>query len=342
MGICCKNSEYSRQTYNELTLYQQVSLLITEKTNKNHKKTVKFTLKPAILSLFGDLTQPYFSIKYSGIVLPGQDPANLHKKDCQDNIFIQQQDNILIAGLFDGHGENGESVVNFCISYMKAYIQLHYSPSIQDPQNFLNSLITTCSTQLRTCSSIDTSTSGTTAICLIIQNNILYIASVGDSRAIMANTYSEIVNTSKINNPYKRNFEVKKKIGFRNLTIDQKPELESEKKRILECGGKVHKMTNQFGQFIGPYRVWKQSGGVPGLAMSRSIGDCIAKECGVTDEPICETIELKPGLDLFLLIASDGVWDAVDSQEAVNYVECFRGDCKNDAVPTGIIDVNPI
>ena len=159
----------------------------------------------------------------------------------------------------------------------------------------------------------------------------------------MANTYSEALSlSSSLQNPYRRNFEVKRQIGFRALTVDQKPELESEKRRILECGGKVHRMTDQYGQFIGPFRVWKQSGGVPGLAMSRSIGDCIAKECGVSAEPICEKVELRPGLDLFLLIASDGLWDAMDSQEAVNYVESFRSHCTNNAVPSDIIDVNPI
>lgn len=340
MGICPPKAEYSRPVFNNLTINQQISLKISDKTHKNRPKLLQFTLKPAELHLSGTLSQQYFSIKYSGVVLPGQDPNNFHSKSCQDTIFIRTIDDVLIAGLFDGHGENGQSIVNFCVSYMTAYIQLHFSAYQDDLKTFLNLLITSCDTQLRTCSEIDTKTSGTTAICLIIKNNLLFIASVGDSRGILANSYTEPLNATNLNNPYKINVEVNRNLGFKNLTVDQKPDLECEKKRILDCGGKVQRSVNKFGQFAGPFRVWKQSGGVPGLAMSRSIGDEVGKEIGVIAEPICEVVELKSGLDLFLIIASDGIWDVIDSQEAVNYVECFRNICTYDAIPKDNIYVS--
>jgi hypothetical protein len=38
-------------------------------------------------------------------------------------------------------------------------------------------------------------------------------------------------------------------------------------------------------QFFGPKRVWLKNKQVPGLAMTRSIGDLVAGSVGVTAEP---------------------------------------------------------
>jgi hypothetical protein len=38
-------------------------------------------------------------------------------------------------------------------------------------------------------------------------------------------------------------------------------------------------------QFFGPKRVWLKHKQVPGLAMTRSLGDLVAKSVGVTYEP---------------------------------------------------------
>lgn len=52
---------------------------------------------------------------------------------------------------------------------------------------------------------------------------------------------------------------------------------------------------------------------IPGLAMSRSLGDFIASELGVTAEP--EVTRLNIGKeDRFIILASDGVWEFITSQ----------------------------
>lgn len=57
------------------------------------------------------------------------------------------------------------------------------------------------------------------------------------------------------------------------MTRDHKPDLELEKKRILSCGGYVEPFIDDTGNFIGPDWVWAEKQDVPGLAMSRSLGD---------------------------------------------------------------------
>ena len=61
---------------------------------------------------------------------------------------------------------------------------------------------------------------------------------------------------------------------------------------------------------------------IPGLAMSRSLGDFIASELGVTAEP--EVTRLNIGKeDRFIILASDGVWEFISSQ-AVSTTQCVE------------------
>ena len=53
--------------------------------------------------------------------------------------------------------------------------------------------------------------------------------------------------------------------------------------------------------------------------MSRSIGDQIAASCGVTHCPEVSLVEIT-GDDAFVIWASDGVWEFISSQEAVDIV----------------------
>ena len=125
------------------------------------------------------------------------------------------------------------------------------------------------------------------------------------------------------------------------LTRDQKPEDPEELQRILKAGGRVQRLSDNMGNKIGPYRVWKQNANSPGLAMSRSIGDMVAKDIGVISEPVCTTYNRQSG-DLFLVIGSDGVWDAMDNEDVGTFVECYRGKCKvgSNSVVTGA-DISP-
>ena len=57
-----------------------------------------------------------------------------------------------------------------------------------------------------------------------------------------------------------------------------------------------------------------------GLAMSRSLGDAIAHKSGVSAEPeiFDHTID---EYDEFLIVATDGVWDVIDNNQAVQMVQ---------------------
>lgn len=66
---------------------------------------------------------------------------------------------------------------------------------------------------------------------------------------------------------------------------------------------------------MGPARVWLADMDLPGLAMSRSLGDYVAQSVGVIPVPEVNIYNININ-DRFVIIASDGVWEFL-SNEAV-------------------------
>lgn len=127
-------------------------------------------------------------------------------------------------------------------------------------------------------------TDGSTALAVYIDaKNQLYCAWVGDTRAVL---------------------ESNGVVGF--ATRDHKPNDPLELRRIKAHGGSIYK-----------HGVWR----IGGLALSRSIGDRDIKKHypQVIAKPDLELIQLTEN-NHFLIMASDGLWDVVSSEEAVKIV----------------------
>ncbi|KAJ8764071.1 hypothetical protein K2173_004968 [Erythroxylum novogranatense] len=89
------------------------------------------------------------------------------------------------------------------------------------------------------------------------------------------------------------------------LTSDHQASREDERGRIEALGGYVDCYNG----------VWRVQGT---LAVTRGIGDRHLKQW-VTAEPDTKLVELKPECE-FLILATDGLWDKVTNQEAVDIV----------------------
>lgn len=145
-------------------------------------------------------------------------------------------------------------------------------------------------------SEIDHIFSGTTAVASIIVGQLVFTAWAGDSRAIIARGTNGNV------------YPV-------DLTHDQKPGRTDEKKRVRAAGGRVTRWKKN----IGPLRVWLPDDWIPGLAMTRSVGDTVLTEFGVIPSPEVTVCEFSPK-DQFMVLASDGVWEFMSSGEVATYV----------------------
>jgi protein phosphatase 1G len=130
-------------------------------------------------------------------------------------------------------------------------------------------------------------TCGSTACVALIRDNQLIVGNAGDSRCVI----------SRGGQAY-------------NLSRDHKPELTAERERILKAGGFIH-----MGRVNGS------------LNLTRAIGDVEFKQNKyltpekqiVTANPDINIVELCDDDD-FLVVACDGIWDCMSSQQLVNFI----------------------
>ncbi|XP_068634466.1 probable protein phosphatase 2C 73 [Aristolochia californica] len=143
--------------------------------------------------------------------------------------------------------------------------------------------------------------SGTTAVSVLKQGEDLIIANLGDSRAILCTRDSSNQPTSI------------------QLTVDLKPNVESEAERIESCKGRVFALPEE----PDVYRVWLPDDDSPGLAMARAFGDFCLKDYGVISIPQVSYRKLTDK-DEFVVLATDGVWDVLSNQEVIDIVASSR------------------
>lgn len=131
--------------------------------------------------------------------------------------------------------------------------------------------------------------SGSTAVCVLISPTHVYIANCGDSRAVLCRRGLPAV-----------------------CTLDHKPTVPAEKKRIQDAGGSVmiHRVNGS-------------------LAVSRALGDFEYKSVegrGPTEQLVSPAPEIyieerKPEEDEFLVLACDGIWDVMSNEDLCQFVQ---------------------
>lgn len=212
--------------------------------------------------------------------------------------------NCSFFGLYDGHG--GHGACDFLRDNLHKFIIYNkYFPT--NPQRAIaNGFIQAEKTFLKNYGESN-DTSGSCAIIILIIENRVYIANVGDSRAILS---------------------AKNGTKFYMLSKDHRPGDEGEYKRILDAGGKIYKteyeyekIQNKNMSIVGPLRV------LPGkLSVSRTIGDIEAKDPRYGGNPnvIISTPEIKyfdnNNKNDFILIGCDGIYEKLKNKEIIDKI----------------------
>lgn len=193
-------------------------------------------------------------------------------------------------GVFDGHGG--------CRAAKYAAKHLHSNIALKFPKGDLGLIerdIKKCFTEafkktdddfLKQATKVKPSwKDGTTVVVVLLIGSIMYIANLGDSKAVLARYSVE-----------------SKKIVAISLTKDHTPTQYEERMRIQRAGGHVRD-----GRVMGV------------LEVSRSIGDGQFKTCGLTCIPDVKRCQLTDN-DRFVILACDGLWKVFTPTEAVNFV----------------------
>ena len=236
------------------------------------------------------------------------------KKVNQDNYFVFRNFvnnvNYIFMAVCDGHGAVGQEISSF----LKENLPIDLNHALRNEKkdiikDDISSIITDVfvneNTKLISNEMINSMLSGSTCVSAIYTPIKLITANVGDSRIILGKF-----------DPFSQSWKSV------DLTVDHKPSLPEEEKRILEKDGRIEPMKDEDNAFIGPPRVWLKKQDYPGLAMSRSFGDRVAHSVGVSEVP-----EIKEYLfekeDKFFVVASDGLFEFIPSQDIVNIIKDY-------------------
>lgn len=141
--------------------------------------------------------------------------------------------------------------------------------------------------------------SGCTAVLALLAGSKLYVANAGDSRCVVCRDGKAY-----------------------EMSFDHKPEDEIELNRIQTAGGKV----TPDGRVNG------------GLNLSRAIGDHAYKQNKtlplkdqmISSQPDIKVLDLDLTKDSWMILACDGIWNFMTSEEVVEYVNEKIKDCPAD------------
>uniref|UniRef100_A0A0D6R6L6 protein-serine/threonine phosphatase n=1 Tax=Araucaria cunninghamii TaxID=56994 RepID=A0A0D6R6L6_ARACU len=185
-------------------------------------------------------------------------------------------------GVFDGHG--GSRAAEYLKHHLFENLINHPNFFTDTKQAISESYQQTDADFLKVESSIYRD-DGSTASTALLVGDQLYVANVGDSRAVISKAGEAIP-----------------------LSEDHKPNRDDERERIEQAGGNV--------LWAGTWRV----GGV--LAVSRAFGNRLLKQYVVAEPEIQEAV-IDEDME-FLVLASDGLWDVVSNEDAISLVKSIE------------------
>ena len=315
-NLMAKINNYNRNSNHKKNKTKITGLkkYLTYFPNNNSAIDKKFHTKQQSVSIYGQMSNHLFKdsiieekpkvnkrvMKINSCTLAGYTAPGIQKIN-QDSFFIKKdflnKPEHFFIGICDGHGMQGHFISDYVAKALpiqlkdindedikKAYLSIHNS--------------------LQNENKIDSSLSGTTCTSILVSLNKVICANVGDSRAVLARYENGTYNAT-------------------NLSRDHKPTESDEMKRILSSGGRIKQYyDDKLNEYIGPDRIWLKNSEIPGLAMSRSIGDSIAHSVGVIAEPEIFTFDFV-GNEKFIVIASDGIWEYIDSEECIKIIKDF-------------------
>lgn len=281
------------QEVNEIKL-EQGSFMVTKKmvTLEGAPSGTQIPYSEKLVKLDGEGTQSAILQKLKMWVSCKKGLKSDPNQD--DFVVIVDEDNFLI-GVFDGHGIYGHYISDYVHKELPKLLFEHPNWS-ESPEKVIKESFVKCHSNLirfsnQKTSNFDCNMSGSTSTILFKKQDKLYIGHVGDSRAVVGRKTENGV------------------VAF-VLTQDHKPELEKEKTRIESSGGEIRKIPG------GPSRVYLKGKEYPGISMTRAIGDLVSQGIGIVSVPDTNEYRLTED-DLFIIIASDGVWEFINDEEAV-------------------------
>ena len=297
-------------------------------TDKLNKINLKINLSTTELQN----NENEIDIKSSYITKAGIDDKK--EKINQDSYLILEklfENNLNIFGIFDGHGKNGHLLSSLISKFLSSYLtnkENYFSKNnnsdsdtesesddgininketlnkLFSKEDFIKKVIKELDFRANECN-FDLSLSGTTCLLLfILNNNTLVCSNIGDSMCCLFSCSNEDRWTHEI------------------LSVIHKPDIPSEKERIISNGGVIHPYYDEYGIYEGPDRVYIKGKTYPGLSLSRSIGDLESEKIGIISEPDIIYKKLD-STNKYIVMGSDGLFDVIKPYDIRRIVNPF-------------------
>uniref|UniRef100_A0A7S4UBM0 PPM-type phosphatase domain-containing protein n=1 Tax=Alexandrium monilatum TaxID=311494 RepID=A0A7S4UBM0_9DINO len=217
-----------------------------------------------------------------------------------------------IFAVMDGHG--GEQVARFCELHLPSEIAKRscweiasalrstyhcMDEMLRDPRS--HPMLRSLTRRMPIIQTVDPCLIGCTAVTCCVCPDVIVVANAGDSRAVLCRSGRAI-----------------------DMSEDHKPNLPGECARIENAGGCI------VNQRFGPHVLHRVNGD---LSLSRSIGDLRFKQnahLAPEHQMVCSTPDIRffrrQVNDEFMVIACDGIWDVLSSQQVVDFIRPRLGD----------------
>ena len=294
------------------------------------------------LSIFGNakpeseraFQNPQLEIAYGIADMPGM-RVTMEDAVCTTE-WEQDGKTYCLLGVCDGHGDRGlvsQFVAENIPSILKKYI---HEEDIDWEAKWQ-----------KTCLEVDDKlrqaniSGGSTAVLALITKDLIVVANVGDSRAILVrSTETSGLETEMENMTISEKGDVQEETKLQEegdetkavttviaLSEDHKPDLPMERSRIENAGMKVEAIKfMEDGQEVTIHKVAKSEKDM--LACARSFGDFEYKgnstlppeEQAVIAVADVQVHTRDPDKDLYLILACDGIFDVMDNQQVMEFV----------------------
>lgn len=211
-----------------------------------------------------------------------------------ENLSVRKLGNVMMAGVFDGHG--GPEVSNILKLELGSFLEAELNKNLtSDSPRVVSSVLTQAIIKFDEMLRDRDVYSGSTLTIALMTENMIYTANLGDSRIII--------------------FDSKQNVLLK--TRDHKPSDPLEKRRIEAAGGSVED-------------IW----GVPrvngNLSLSRAIGDFseMDKPLGrpYSISNVADVLYIERDRPVHILLACDGVWDVMNVKNALDILSKHPSD----------------
>ncbi|KAL1523559.1 hypothetical protein AB1Y20_018495 [Prymnesium parvum] len=231
-------------------------------------------------------------------------------QDCACIAFpLEKDDKAALFIVLDGHGKQGHTVSAEALSILHSSLdEFNWADETKNEAQLISAFEGT-EEKLKTFA-LDrrgfpaAHSSGAVGVALLLRQGVLWVAHVGDCRAVLGREDSEGAVVAVA------------------LTEDHTPDKPKEGQRIEAAGAYIRPET--YDPCYAPARIYhseKEPWRGPGLAMSRCLGDLDAVPAGIVPTPEVTSRKLQPE-DKFVVLASDGLWEFLPNDDVV---ECVNG-----------------